>query len=806
MAAAFSRLRSLGGLAAAAARALAVARSGRSHPVVEGRLRVGGLDAAAEVVRDRHGVPHVEAASDAGALFGLGFVHGQDRLFQIELFRRAAAGRLAEVFGERALGGDRFARRLGFAARAERDLAASGAEARELLEAYAAGVNAAVAAQPALPPEFAFAGAEPAPWRARDPLLVARLLMFGFATNWDAELQRERLLAAVGPERAALLDAAFPAGAATTTGQPHEGASERLLEAYRGFAAAGAPAGGASNAWAVAGSRTVSGFPLLASDPHLRAAVPAMFHVVHIAGGSLDVVGAGVPGVPGVVIGHNREVAWGMTAGLADVSDCYVEEVDPARPGRYRTPDGWERAEPRVERIEVRGGAAVEETVFETRHGPIVGPALPGEDRAIALRSTALEAGDTVGPLLDANRATSAAAFAEAIARWPGATFNFVYADRAGAIGYRMTGAVPRRARGQGLLPRDGAASSGPPDSLPPEAMPSLLDPPSGAVVSANQAPGGPHELGEEWTEGYRAERIAALLDARGGHTVASMQAIQHDLHNAALAALRDLLTARGAILDAEAAAAVAAWDGQSNAGSAGAAIVQTIYAEAARALVARVAGDAAELVLGRGLGGPAGEESRFHYRIQRRLVAALADASPPWCDGEADRDRVLRAAAERAIGELRDRLGGPPRSWRWGALRRQRRPHSLARAPLIGRAFSIGPFALPGDANTVWQGGYALHLGPGATGAFSPSYRQVVDLERWDRSTFQLPTGNSGIPGHPRYDDCAREFLAGIQRPLLFTREAVRAQAEHVLTLEPLEAAPDGEGGGAGDAAGERP
>ena len=797
MAAALSRLRALGGIAAGVARALAVARSGRSHPVLDGRLRVGGLDAAAEVVRDRHGVPHVEAASDAGALFGLGFVHGQDRLFQIELFRRAAAGRLAEVFGARALGGDRFARRAGFAARADRDLAASGAEARELLEAYAAGVNAAIDAQPAPPPEFAFTGVAPERWSARDPLLVARLLMFGFATNWDAELQRERLLAAAGPERAALLDAAFPPDAATTTGQPYEGASERLLAAYRGFAEAGAPAGGASNAWAVAGSRTASGAPLLASDPHLRAAVPGMFHVVHLAGGSLDTIGAGVPGVPGIVIGHNREVAWGMTAGLADVSDCYVEEVDPARPGRYRTPDGWERAEPRVERIEVRGGAAVEETVFETRHGPIVGPALPGEDRAIALRSTALEAGETVGPLLDANRAASAAAFGEAIARWPGATFNFVFADRGGAIGYRMSGAVPRRARGEGLLPRDGASSPGPPDRLPPEAMPGLLDPPSGFVVSANQAPGGPHELGEEWTEGFRAERIADLIGRREGHTVASMQAIQHDLHNAALAALRDLLIARGAILDDEARDVAEAWDGQSNAGSAGAAIVQTIYAEAARALVARVAGSAAELALGRGLGGPSGEESRFHYRLQRRLVAALAAAEPPWCDDAADRDRVLRAAAERALGELRDRLGGAPRSWRWGALRRQRRAHPLARVPALGRAFSLGPFALPGDVNTVWQGGYTLHRGPGATGAFSPSYRQVIDLGRWDRSTFQLPAGNSGIPGHPRYGDCAREFLAGRQRPLLFSREAVRAHAEHVLALEPREEAAGGATGG---------
>ena len=446
---AFTRLRSLTGLAAGAVRALAVARGGRAHPPVSGRLRVAGIDEPVTVTRDRFGVPHVEAATDAGAMFGQGYVQAQDRLFQIDLLRRAAAGRLAEVFGPRALDADRFARRLGLASLAAGDVAAANADARGLLEAFAGGVNAAIATLPALPPEFAVTGAEPEPWRPEHSLLIGRLLMLGFAPNWDAELQRERLVAAIGPDRAALVDVPYPPDAPTTTGRPAEGDAERLLRAYSALAEAGAPLGGASNAWALGGPHTRSGSPLLASDPHVRAGVPGLFHVAHTRGEDYDVIGASVPGVPGVVIGHNRDVAWGMTAGLADVSDCYVEEFDPADPSRYRTPDGWERARSRIERIEVRGGAAVEERVVETRHGPVVGPLLPGEERAVALHSTAIEPGDTVGPLLDANRSRDAAAFDEAIARWPGATFNFVFADRGGAIGYRMAGSVPgaRRAR-----------------------------------------------------------------------------------------------------------------------------------------------------------------------------------------------------------------------------------------------------------------------------------------------------------------------------------------------------------------------
>ena len=783
---ALAQLRSLTGLAAGAMRALVIAKSGRANPPVSGRLRVSGLDQRITVTRDRFGIPHVEARTDAGAVFGQGFAQAHDRLFQLELFRRAASGRLAEVFGPRALDADRFARRLGLTALTRNDLEATSADARELLEAFANGVNAAIATLPALPPEFAITGAEPERWRPEHSLLIGRLLMLGFSPNWDAELQRDRLVGALGPERAALVDVPYALDAPTATGEAYEGTADRLLRAYGGIEAAGAPAGGASNAWALAGSRTRTGAPLLACDPHVRAGVPSLFHVAHIRGGDLDVIGASVPGVPGVVIGHNREVAWGMTAGLADVSDCYIEEFDPADPNRYRTPDGWERARSRVERLNVRGGTAVEELMVETRHGPVVGPAIPDETRAIALRSTAIEPGETVGPLLDANRATDAAGFEAAIARWPGATFNFVFADRTGVIGYRLAGSIPRRAEGEGLVPQLGATSPGPPEPLTAEEMPHFFDPSGGAIVSANQAPGGPLELGEEWMESYRAERITELLGDRDDHTVASCQAIQADLYNAALVALRDLVLSLDVVGDDKVRALLTAWDGQVTADSAAAAIMETVYQEAARTLATRVAGEMSDMVLGRGLGGPAGEDSRFHYRLQGRIVAALAAAEPPWCDGDEDRDRVLRAALERSLGELTERIGARPAEWRWGALRSSRQPHPLGGVPGLGRAFAVGPNEMPGDVNTVWQGGYSVHHGPDAPGGFSPGYRQVVDLADWDRSTFQMPAGNSGIPGHPHYGDCAPEFFEGRQRPMLFSREAIAANAEGTLVLEP--------------------
>ena len=364
--------------------------SRRAHPVVSGRLTVAGPGSPLEVLRDRHGVPHVFAASERDVLVGQGLVHAQDRLFQMELARRLAAGRLAEVFGARALPSDRFHRRLGLAGLAQRDVDAASAADRASLEAYAAGVNAGLATLRALPPEFALLGIRPEPWRAWHSALVGRLLLFTFATNWETELLRAELLRLLGPERAAAAEPA-PRPAAdgraasrrrTATGEEAPGARARLLAAYaaarEAAAAAGLPAGGgASNAYAVASSRSRTRAPLLAADPHLAPRIPGLFHMVHLEGGALRVAGADIPGLPGVAIGHNGALAWGLTAGLADVADCYVEQLDPDDPARYRTPAGWRRGRWRVETIGVRGGEPVVERVLETGHGPLVGAGAP---------------------------------------------------------------------------------------------------------------------------------------------------------------------------------------------------------------------------------------------------------------------------------------------------------------------------------------------------------------------------------------------------------------------------------------------
>ncbi|MDA1148149.1 MAG: penicillin acylase family protein [Chloroflexi bacterium] len=779
-------LRLAAGFAPGILRAKRSAAGTASHPRVAGHPTAAGLDAPIEVLRDRHGVPHVFARTEADALFGQGYVHAQDRLFQLESMRRTAAGRLAEFGGQPLVEGDRFMRRLGLARRAALDVAAAAPAELALLQAYALGVNAGIEAQPELPPEFALLGVEPAPWTPLDTMLIGRLLMFSFASNWESELLRDHLHQSLGPDRAALLDPAYGTHRATQTGQPYPGSAERLLHAYHRARAAGLPAGAASNAWAVAPQRSKTGYPLLASDPHVEVRIPSLFHVTHLQGGAIDAIGADVPGVPGIAIGHTQSLAWGLTAGLADVADCFIETIDPDRPDHYRTPAGWQPADRRVERIAVRDAAPIDEVVLETRHGPIIEPAAPGTDRAIALRCTALEEGDLAGPFLGLLAAHTVEDFQRALDGWHGSTFGFVFAHIEGTIGQRLAGAVPRRAPGDGLLPTDGARSPGPAPVRPPHELPSVIDPPGGYVVAANNAPGADPALGEEWCEPWRAERIAALLAATDRHDVATFEAIQRDQHSAPMSALRDLLlthaatppTANAVTLDL-----LRSWDGHLAPDSTAAAIVQTTYRTIARDLLERLGGTQGLAVIGESLVSLAAQTS-FDYRLQGWVLDQLRTPRLPAFATPEERDRMLRGALVRALDEPAATTSSFARP-NWGARHPIAFNHVFSSIPLIGDAFSRGSRPVGGDINTVWQTSQPISSNR-APRMVAPAYRQVIDLADFDRSTFQLATGNSGIPGHRRYDDCIDDYLAGQSRPLLYSRATIEAATEHTLTIAP--------------------
>jgi penicillin amidase len=784
----FAGLRRTLNLARGASRAAWALQRKRGIPPSSGRVTMRGVDATVEIVRDRYGVPHVFANSTADAFFGQGVVHAQDRLFQLMSVRLLASGRLAEILGPAGIESDRMMRRIGLGRLSRQDAAELASDQRELIEAYLAGVNETIRALDELPPEFALVG-EPEPWRLEDAMLIGRMLMFGFASDWQSELSRAQLLEVVGPEMAALLDQQ-PDTRLTASRAPVP-AGERLRDAAA--VEAGIPAGGGSNAWAVTSAHTSTGAPLLASDPHVEVRLPGIFHVTHLDAGALNAVGADVPGIPGIAIGHNESLAWGITAGLADVADVYVETMRPGSPAEYQTPDGWARAEVVIETIEVAGARSVEEPVLITRHGPIIEPAAAGEDQALALRCTALERGDIVEPFIALWHASNLDEFEEALDGWPGSTFNFVVATNEDRVAYRLAGKVPNHAPGEGLLPRDGAISPGPPPPHAPRDLPRLIDPPDGVVVTANHAPGGPLELGADFCEPWRAQRIEQLLAESDAHDVASFQRMHVDVYSEVMSQLRDCVVEAisepqsGESRTVQAARSLLlTWDGCLAADSAAAAIVETTYQEIARDLAERMAGPAADLVLGRASRQRSvSASSPLAVRLQGTVLAAVEAGAPPWYVDERDRDRRVRAALDRAIEHLAEHLGNFPSRWSWGALHPYRPAHTLAATPLLGRLLRQRARPMGGDLNTVFQSSYSVHDGPERLG-WAPAYRQVMDLADWDRSTFQLPTGNSGVPGHRHYDDCIDEYLAGEQRPLLFTREAIEDAEADRYVIEP--------------------
>src|SRR3990170_3700551 len=393
----------------------------RSLAKTSGTLRLRGLNGPVEVVRDRWVVPLIFARDEHDAMFPLGFVHGQDLLFQMDFYRRLASGRLSEVAGEVTLDIDRLMRRVGLHRAAGAQYGALGEETKSRLKAYAAGVNALLGSiEGRLPLEFLVLRYRPEPWSAVHASLMGKWIGWVLAGNWDAEIARSRLVERLGAEALAELEPQYPVGAPVTVppGSVSRRGDSLLLAEYRQLASL-SPLGGGSNNWAVDGQKSTTGKPLLASDPHLPAQLPNIWYEVHIQGGDLDVIGATIPGLPGVAIGHNRRIAWGVTASMGDQQDLYIERLNPQNGRQYEYRGRWRDADVVVEEIAVRGRAPVREEVLVTQHGPVISPAIEGETRVLSLCSVPVQSSDLVeaGHLL--TKARDWEGFRGALRPWP---------------------------------------------------------------------------------------------------------------------------------------------------------------------------------------------------------------------------------------------------------------------------------------------------------------------------------------------------------------------------------------------------
>ena len=781
------------GVAAGATGALAAGAFGyllrRPLPPLDGELRLKGLSAPVDIVRDRWGIPHISARDPLDAYFAQGFCHAQDRLWHMELTRRLTAGRLAEVFGKLALDVDRFHRRLGLHRAAQREWDAADADLRDMLRAYAAGVNACLdglVAAKKLPAEFVLARFQPEPWRPVDTLGFARYLAYSQTPNWESELVRSRLIARLGYAGASSLE--------PDVWQPDSDALPRLEDwgpperpepgELPPIALAGGP--GASNAWVVSGARSSTGKPLLANDPHMFPRLPSVFYEVHLAaGGELNVAGASAPGAPGVIIGHNRHIAWGITASMADAADLYVERLDPGDSRRTEFAGRWESGTLVREVISVKGQAKpwIEDVLVTRRHGPLITPtpSLADEHRPLAMRSMVLEAESAASAILAINRAVSWDEFRAAASRWGTPAMNLTYADAEGNIGYQMVGSVPVRERGEGLVPSPGWTGQyewrG---TIPFDELPRAFNPPDGLWANANHnvATRSPHFFSREFIDPARYRRIRQVLESKPRHSAVDFGALQADevsLPARRIAAvLVDHVRPRRP-LEARALDELRRWDGRVSADSAAASVYEVFRNELLRARHAEAVGDLLASLQGVGPH-PLVGATNSHYFLQTHRVLDFVENNPD--------DPAVQRAFQASVAWLSRKLGPNVAVWHWGRLHQLRLEHALSARKPLGALFNIPSFPWSGDLETVRAGG----SWPGEYRAVGPisAYRFIADCGDWDNSLSCIPGGQSGQRGSPHYADQVDAWRRVAYHPLSFTRPAIARVQRHSLRLVP--------------------
>jgi penicillin amidase len=762
-------------------------------PECTGILELSGLSRPVEIYRDRLGIPHIQAHSVHDAFFAQGFVHAQDRLWQMDYDRHRAYGRVAEYLGASALQQDLLLRRLRLAASARADYDAVNAETRAMLEAYAAGVNAYVQTTTRLPIEFQLLDLTPEPWQPWDAGAVFKVRHAFTGGVWQAKLWRARLLRHLGLERTAKLYAD------DTSGQPliippgvdYCGPPLNGLEALRAgeaFVGVLRELDGGSNSWVLGGQRTASGSPLLAGDPHRALDTPNVFYQNHLACPEFDAIGLSFPGVPGLPhFGHSRAVAWCITTAMADYQDLYIERFDGGHPPRYEFKGQWLQAEWHREVMHSRGGEAVEIDVAVTHHGPII-VGDPAQGYAIAVRYTAIaEPNASLNALLPMLRANSVDEFEETLRPWVDPCNNILFADVHGHIGYRTRGQVPIRSRANAWLPVPGWTNDHDWQGVIPfEAMPRLRDPEAGFIVTANNRivdETYPYYLALHYEPGFRARRIRDRLrplTRANGNDMAAVQADRRSIPAQAFVAMLARVEAADA-LSAQAKACLHQWDGTMAPDSVAATVYALCREQLMRLVMEPLLAALAREALGGGLYGtlmPLGQLRERLLTMMRADDRTLLPAGNTWV-------ALLTTALDRTVAWLRQALGDDVQSWQWARLHRTNSRHPLV-AVLPELAEWLNPPSVPtgGDGDTVQAA--SISAGTGYTVGSTSVARFVFDLSDWQRSAWAVPLGASGHPGSPHYADQTATWAAVQLYPMLYDWAQINAEAETQQRLEP--------------------
>lgn len=784
--------------------------SKRSLPQATGAFTLKGLEGRVEIIRDRWGVPHITAGSIYDGFFAQGFVHAQDRLWQMDLNRRVSEGRLSELIGGKTLETDRIARVFGFDRLGQKDWDEVDPLQKALVEAYTAGVNALLEHPNFKPPiEYTLLRHSPEPWTTRDSMAFVRFMLWKLSYAWHGELVRAQLIAEVGPEAAAELEVHYPSECPVMLPDGLEFNRldlDGLLKAVKGpFLSRGK----GSNAWAVAGRLTEGGHPLMANDIHLEAALPSVWYEAHLHCDQFNVTGVTLPGLPLVVVGHNEHIAWGMTLAFSDCEDLFVERFDPERPHRYEYRGAWCDAEVHEETILIKGGESHVETVRVTRHGPVISGVLEEASETIAVQSMALGPQNHVfHGWLGLDRAHGWDDFVDAMHQIDAPPLNIMYADVSGNIGWWLTGRTPVRAKGDGMVPVPGWTGEYEwVEEVPFEEMPHALNPDKGYLVNCNHAPVDetyPHFLGNVWMNGYRAKRFEQLMADRSGLTIEDFSSFQADLlclpGQAFIEHYRGLpLVESDDKTMAESLDALLSWDGHLTEESVGGAIYEVVRYSLIRGVLEKALGPAlTDSVIGKGFHPLLKTTNEFHGHDTVAILRMLDNPESWWIQNAGGREAVLQESLARATQWLRKTLGRQVNHWHWGRIHRLIFTHPMGEVKPLDRVFNLGPVSLGGDTDTLCQ----TAIGPDTpylNRAWSPTYRQIIDLGDFSTAISIHTPGQSGQLGSVHYDDLLEPWRTGQYHPMLWTRDQIEAHAVGKLELLPIEA-PESEASGTGD------
>ncbi|WKA26403.1 penicillin acylase family protein [Bradyrhizobium roseum] len=706
------------------------------------------------ITRDSAGLPTIDATTDADAAFALGYIHAQDRMFQMDLMRRYGAGRLSEWFGRPTLGSDRFMRTLGIGSLVEKQYQRLSAPVRGLLRSYAEGVNAYSSGFHALPPEYYVLNTGFEPWRPEDSLIWAKIIDLELTGNFKEELLHAQLLKRVSPQELGVLFPTYPSTAPIVVQQTRADLENLPLnEIYASLPARIGPFE-ASNNWVISGSRSSSGKPLLANDPHLGFSIPSAWYLARLRTPSDILTGASAPGTPFILIGHNARIAWGITATRSDVEDIFIEKIDSDNPKQYLTPDGSRPFELREEIIAIKGEPSAAMTVRQTRHGPVISDLaafarhVPSTGFVLSLQTTWLTSDDTSPEAAwELSRARDWEEFRSALRKLTAPQQNFVYADVEGNIGFIAPAKIPRRRKGNGWLPVPGWEGQYDwEDNVPFDELPAKFNPPNGAIATANNKLTDVPFLARDWIPPYRAERIMELLDRSDRFSIGDMAEMQFDTVSLAARQLVPLLPtarlkqARSRVLAEQ----VKHWDGRMDSDKIEPLIFSAWLRELTRSLLLPK------------LGPMYPDYAGFHPHVVHLIVTQ----HPDWCDDPATSeaetcDDQMARSFDRALAQLEKGRSDANDIGRWGDHHKAVYSHPLwSHVPVIA---DILGYRIPasGSTDTINNAVVSFRNERAAfQSVFGSTLRMIVDLADLDQTRFMIVPGQSGNPISKHYND----------------------------------------------------